>query len=158
MSFQARAFFLQGWGLIDLPVRAAFSPTHWHVSGCHEPGEGILIFHTCPKESRQTVLHCARRTTFILLNNPSKLARYSPPGDGLVDPQMRALNEHLLSVRVPRARRAPGHSFSQTLCPFTAPRGWPPIVLYCARPTRAFSGRALREHGGHRRSPPLPPF
>ena len=33
--------------------------------------------------------------------------------------------------------------------------GWPPIVLYCARRTRPFSGRAFREHGGHRRSPPL---
>lgn len=34
-------------------------------------------------------------------------------------------------------------------------QGWPPIVLYCARRTRSFSGRAFREHRGHRRSLPL---
>ena len=27
-SFQARSLSLQGWGLIDLPLRAAFSPAH----------------------------------------------------------------------------------------------------------------------------------
>jgi hypothetical protein len=27
-SLQARSFYLQGWGLIDLPLRATFSPSH----------------------------------------------------------------------------------------------------------------------------------
>jgi len=33
--------------------------------------------------------------------------------------------------------------------------GRPPIVLYCARRTRPFRGRAFREQRGHWRSPPL---
>jgi hypothetical protein len=32
-------------------------------------------------------------------------------------------------------------------------KGWPGLVPNCARPTRAFRGRALREHGGPTRLP-----
>jgi hypothetical protein len=33
----ARSFFLQGWGLIDLPLRAAFSPAHPLADTFHPP-------------------------------------------------------------------------------------------------------------------------
>jgi len=51
--------------------------------------------------------NCALRATLILLNNPSKLACSLLKGS-LVDPRLRASNEHILIVRVPRAGGRPG--------------------------------------------------
>ena len=35
-SLQVSSLFLQGWGLIDLPLRELFHPpTHWHAETCH---------------------------------------------------------------------------------------------------------------------------
>ena len=35
----------QGWGLIDLPLRAnSHPPTHWHAETCHEPRRGPSDF------------------------------------------------------------------------------------------------------------------
>src|SRR5437879_3902510 len=52
--------------------------------------------------------NCAHRATLILLNNPSKLACSLLKGS-LVDPRLRASNEHILIVRVPRAGGRPGY-------------------------------------------------
>ena len=82
-----------GWGLIDLPLRAAFSPTHPPTGTprrAMSPGEGLPIL-------------------FISLQ-----------GSGQGRPLLRASNEHLLSVRVLRARRAPGRSLPILLRPRVA--------------------------------------
>src|SRR5262245_24757498 len=52
--------------------------------------------------------NCAHRATLILLTNPSKLACSLLKGS-LVDPRLRASNEHILIVRVPRAGGRPGY-------------------------------------------------
>jgi hypothetical protein len=53
----------QGWGLIDLPLRAAFSPAHplarRDVPLAH--ARAFRFSPLCPKGSGQTVLHCAHR-------------------------------------------------------------------------------------------------
>jgi hypothetical protein len=36
-------YLFQGWGLIELPLRVAFSPTHWHARRPISPGEGLLF-------------------------------------------------------------------------------------------------------------------
>jgi hypothetical protein len=43
------------------------------------------------------------------------------------------------------------------LARYSLSRGWPPIVLYCARRTRPFSVRAFREHRTNVGVLPLPP-
>jgi hypothetical protein len=77
-SLQARSLFLQGWGLIDLPLRAS--------------NEGLLR----PRVARAQKINRPPSPSFQALL-PTSL------GDSLVDPLLRASNEHLPSVRVPRA-------------------------------------------------------
>ena len=57
--------------------------------------------------------------------------------------------EYRFTLRVPRARRAPGRALP---CLLLLMGWWPAWGSHCARPTRAFPGRALREH----RSPNRP--
>ena len=70
----------------------------------------------------EAALYCAHRTSTFLscafceqewhLAAPLPLSPSSPISlqeGGLVDPQLRASNEHILIVRVPRARGRPGH-------------------------------------------------
>jgi hypothetical protein len=78
------------------------------------------ISHTSLKRSSQAALCCAHRTSTVsscafceqeghLAASFSGLSVFPLLlGGGLVDPQMRASNEHLLSVRVPRAGGRPG--------------------------------------------------
>src|SRR5580765_7404692 len=42
-SFPARSLFLQGWGLIDLPLRAVFSPAHPLADMFHPPYPPIAL-------------------------------------------------------------------------------------------------------------------
>ena len=121
-SLQARSLPLQGWGLIDLPLRATFSPAH-------------------PLARRDVPLARAR---------------------GVRD---RALREHRRSsasipFSVLRARRAPGHSSFQSFCypPLRPHRRVACLASHCARPTRAFPGRALREHRRPTGHPPILPL
>jgi hypothetical protein len=72
----------QGWGLIDLPLRAAFSPAHPLADIFHPPyppiasqsisrdvplaqARAFLCFLLFPQGSRQTVHHCAHRTSTV---------------------------------------------------------------------------------------------
>ena len=71
---------------------------------------------------RRTRARCAstgdQQTT---LPSPSKLARNLSQRGGLVSPQLRASNEHIPIVRVPRARRtrapAPSHPLRRIVLP-----------------------------------------
>ena len=77
-------------------------------------------FHASLKRSGQAALYCAHRTSTVLScafceqegHLAASLSGLSDfpllLGGGLVDPQLRASNEHLLSVRVPRAGGRPG--------------------------------------------------
>ena len=78
--------------LVSDCARRSHPPTHWHAETCQWVGEGLPVRHT------------------------------SLQGSGRGCPLLRASNEHSFTVRVLRARRAPGHSLL------------------------SFSGRALREH------------
>ena len=86
-SLQARSLSLQGWGLLDLPLRATFSPAL--PSDCFaidfpgraiSPGEGLPTFYTFLK------------------------------GSGQGCPLLRASSDHCFIVGALRARRAPGRS------------------------------------------------
>jgi hypothetical protein len=55
----------------------------------------------------EAALSCAHQATLILLHDPSTLACCSSQGS-LVDPRVRASNEHIHIVRVPRAGGRPG--------------------------------------------------
>jgi hypothetical protein len=69
------------------------------------------------QEEAWLILYCARRTRSF------RLLILSLRGSGRGCPLLRASNEHILIVRVLRARRAPGHSLSSFR--FRAPRkGW----------------------------------
>jgi len=99
-SFQARPFPLQGWGLIDLPLRAAFSPAH-------------------PMARRDVPLALARASCFLLFTiTPSR------PGESPDYPSLSASNEHSFIVRVLRARRAPGRSLLILLKPHVTRAQW----------------------------------
>src|SRR5437773_1144929 len=54
------------------------------------------------------ILYCARRTTFIYLNDPSKLARTPFTRGGPIGLPLRASNEGLLRPRVARAQETNG--------------------------------------------------
>ena len=80
-SLQAHLLSLQGRGLIDLPLRATFSPAH-------------------PLARRDVPLARARASCYVLLNITLSLSRESPDY-----PLLRASDEHRFIVRVLRARR-----------------------------------------------------
>ena len=94
----------QGWGLIDLPLRAS--------------NEGFLKPRRC----------ASRKGTWPLL-------------------RLRASIKPLLSVLFPVSRMddqaAPAHSFQVSLVTLLRRADW--LILYCARRTRPFLGRAFRE-------------
>ena len=85
-SLQARSLSLQGWGLTDLPPRVAFSPAH-------------------PLARRDVPVTLAKASIFYAFLG----------GSGQGCPLLRASNEHILIVRVLRARRAPGRSLLLSL-------------------------------------------
>ena len=70
-SFQARSLSLKGWGLIDLPLRATFSPAH--PLACRDVPLArarascflLCIIKPSPQGSRRTVLHCVHRTSTV---------------------------------------------------------------------------------------------
>ena len=66
-SLQARSLSLQGWGLIDLPLRATFSPAH-PLARRDVPSSRARAFrfsHFGLEGNSQTVLHCAHRTSTV---------------------------------------------------------------------------------------------
>jgi hypothetical protein len=90
--------------------------------------EGPLNFPTpLSGGMAKTALYCAHRATIIHLIDPSKLACHLSQGS-LVDPRMRASNEHILIVRIPRAERAPGR-FPSKPARFTFPGTAPVLAL-----------------------------
>ena len=105
--------------LLDLPLRASNEGRSiWSISSIWLVG---LEIH--PEEpDRRTRARCAstgdQQTT---LPSPSKLARNLSQRGGLVSPQLRASNEHIPIVRVPRARRtrapAPSHPLRRIVLP-----------------------------------------
>jgi hypothetical protein len=86
-----------GW---DDPNCAQHShpPTHWHAETCHLPWRGPSDSPTSPEEVGR-LFFTARIFPF-----PHLIFRGS-----LVDPRLRASNEHILIVRVPRAGGRPGY-------------------------------------------------
>ena len=132
-------------------------PTHWQIfftrptlrllcnrfpGTCHEPGRGASVSFSAPSRllaqgSRQTVLHCAHRTSTVLscafcgqegwfggsLSHLSETARCASTGDH----QARPLIFLPSSLAYPLSE---GH----------------PCWSTCGRRTRPFSGRAFREH------------
>jgi hypothetical protein len=73
--------YLQGWGLIELPLRATFSPAH-------------------PLASRDVLVAQARAFCFLLCTIMPSHPRESPNY-----PSLRASDEHRFIVRILRARR-----------------------------------------------------
>ena len=96
----------------------------------------FFLFSSLPLKGGPTALHCAHRTSTIpfYMIPPSSLVTLSQVWHpcwshcgrplhpylflkgSLVDPRLRASNEHLLSVRVPRAGGRPGYP-SYPPCP-----------------------------------------
>jgi hypothetical protein len=93
---QARSLSLQGWGLIDLPLRATFSPAHPLADIFHPPYPPIAS----QSISRDVPLARARATCFLLCTVTPSRPRESPDC-----PSLRASDEHRFIVRVLRARR-----------------------------------------------------
>ena len=116
-SLQARSLSLKGWGLIDLPLRATFSPAH-------------------PLARRDVPLARARASCFLLCIIKPSLPRESPDC-----PSLRASDEHRFIVRVLRARRMvwrlPSHPSQAARCASTGDHQAPsPSRLLCShRPT-----------------------
>ena len=159
-SLQARSLSLQGWGLIDLPLRATFSPPHPLADTYHPPyppiasqsisrdvplaraGPPILSSPTLKREGRWSLpariegpplyrgASASRKdclpSPFFSPSSPTSLDE-----GGLVDPQLRASNEHILIVRVPRARGRPGHPHFLLLANASSP----------SAPVRGFQSR-----------------
>jgi len=100
---------VRGWGLIDLPLRATFSPAH-------------------PLARRDVPLSLARASCFLLCTiTPSR------PGESPDCPSLRASNEHSFIVRVLRARRIvwrlPSHPSEAARCASTEDHQPPPPPL-----------------------------
>ena len=85
---------------------------------------------------------------------PPNLLVHSSKG-GLVDPQLRASNEHIPIVRVPRARGRPGCPVPFQARSFSFLRGWPGLVPNCARRTTTALSWGFREQRGLTGLPPL---
>jgi hypothetical protein len=114
-------FLRGGW---DDPncAQSSHPPTHWHAETCHLPGRGPSNFLYLPLGEWPRLPSTAR------INDPSKLARFSSHGMAPVLVPLRPSSEHILIVRAPgardqhgchstlftvrvlRARRAPGRS------------------------------------------------
>jgi hypothetical protein len=93
-----------------------------------------------PGESSRTVLHCAYR--------PSDFPALHPyPARRLVWSPLRASSDHRFIVGALRAQR-PCQLSRHPPSELVGLLSWRAacLVSHCARPTRAFGGRALREH------------
>jgi len=145
----------QGWGVIDLPLRAAFSPAH--PLACRDMPLALA------RASRDRALREHRRSSASTpplfceqkghLAAPYALLCASYPlhyfifKGSLVDPRLRASNEHILIVRVPRAGRRPG-------CPIPFPSSPVPQsnAQRLSSPRRLGPSRSIRSaHGTHAR-------
>jgi hypothetical protein len=138
-SFQARSLSLKGWGLIDLPLRATFSPAH-------------------PLARRDVPVARARASCFLFCIIKPSLPRESPDC-----PSLRASDEHRFIVRVLRARRMvwrlPSHPSQAARCASTGDHQAPsPLTPPLLPPAHA----AQRPLSVHRDQPRprghLPPF
>ena len=113
----------------------------------HRTNVGVLpLFHRAGCSSTENYL-------IYLLTLLPHSHRLSQEG-GLFGLPLRASNEHIPIVRVPQAG---GRPYPPCYLSLLRPKGRVACLgSYCARPTRAFSGRALREQGSPTGSPPLP--
>jgi hypothetical protein len=92
------------------------------------------------------ISHCARRATPLMLHPSSLVSLFGGwPGRSSIARVERAPSERARSAsrRTTRLPSSPPPSFL-----VTSYKGAGSRVLNCARPTRAFRGRAFREHGG----------
>ena len=130
--------FLQGWGLTDLPLRAAFSPAH--PLACRDaPSTRARAFRFLMPPFKGV----PRLPSTARFNNPSKLARFSSLGRAPMLVYVRPSNEALLRARVPGAqdqRGCPSNPFHRARS--ASKEGTWPL------PSSSFLGRALREHKG----------
>jgi len=98
---QARSLSLQGWGLIDLPLRASNEgsprpPLREHIKSSGSIPSSALRARRAPG---RTVLHCANKFRRLLLSIPLEGPSGRLP--------LRPSNEHILIVRVPGAQEPP---------------------------------------------------
>jgi hypothetical protein len=125
----------------------------WSVTFIAPPHPGLAQIR-CSCCRACTNRPCAARSCSVFMMPPS---RFSLQGWGLIDLPLRASNEHILIVRVPRAQEiirlhpflcsASKKGTQATIYVFLlchSEKGGQ-LWLNCARPTRAFRGRALRE-------------
>ena len=99
-SLQARSYSLQGWGLIDLPLRATFSPAH-PLARRDVPLARARAFQSSSplvKGVAKVALYCAHRTSTVspcaFCEQEGHLAAPSPSFGG------RALREQGRSIRL----------------------------------------------------------
>ena len=132
MTNPARSLSLQGWGLIDLPLRAS-------NEGLLRPrvarAQKIIGLHPLPAPGAKNAPHKLPRPPLrkagCLLpcsQHPNLPVIFK---GGLVDPRLRASNEHIPIVRVPRAGGRPGcpfHRSATARCARTGDQsGYPPL-------------------------------
>ena len=111
---------VRGWGLIDLPLRATFSPAHPLADIFYPPYPPIAS----QSISRDVPVSQARASCFLLCTiTPSR------PGESPDCPSLRASNEHSFIVRVLRARRIvwrlPSHPSEAARCASTGDQQTP---------------------------------
>ena len=91
---------------------------------CARPTRGVfdraLREHRRSSGSIPSLLPCAfcEQKEHLAARILSKLSDFSPQVGSLVDPRLRASNEHILIVRVPRAGGRPGYQPNPHRCPF----------------------------------------
>jgi len=122
-------------------VRAAFSDPQLRALNDHRFIVGVPW--------AQRITGAALRPSCSGSRGPHGLSQsiFLPLGVAWLNPPLRASNEHCFIVRVLRAQEAnkPPHSYPISFLPPSLSRA-ACLVSHCARPTRAFWGRALREH------------
>jgi hypothetical protein len=129
-----------GWGLIDLPLRATFSPAH--------------------PMARRVVSLAHARTSLLLLRTVTP----SHPRESPDCPSLRASNEHRFTVRVLRARRMvwwlPSPPSETARCASTEDHQAPsPLCSGSTRPTWVSFQSFYRARSANRRTARLPhPF
>jgi hypothetical protein len=108
-------YFSQEGDLFGLPLRATFSPAHPLARrDVHEPEQGESATARCAStedhQPSSPLLFCEQEGHLLLPIPVFLLFPTSPLLEGgLVDPRLRASNEHIPIVRVPRAREDNRH-------------------------------------------------
>jgi hypothetical protein len=177
MPLQARSLPLQGWGLIDLPLRAS-------NEGLPRPrvarAQKIIRLHpllcSASKKGTWPLPLCPSLRTSNNIYAPSKLTCTPSHGRALMLVYVRPSNEALLRARVPGAQDQRGCPSSFSSCalrehrrpigthispllksPPSPFRGVAEVAVHCAHRTSTFLSCAFCEQEGHPATP-LPFF